>query len=86
VTRTAQIAQTIATLAGTATGFADAIVRYLVLIKADADPADIRAMLERAFEAFAHLQDTMESLKRLAPNAAKAGEERAAAMREGLKI
>jgi hypothetical protein len=86
VTRTVQIAQTIANLAGTATGFADAIVRYLVLIKADADPADIRAMLERAFEAFSHLQDTMESLMRLAPNAAKAGEERAATVREGLKI
>jgi len=86
MSRVEQIAQTIATLAGTATGFADAIVRYLVLIKADADPADIRAMLERAFEAFSHLQDTMESLKRLAPNAAAAGDDRAAAMREGLKI
>jgi len=86
MTRTAQIAQTIATLAHTAMGFADAIVRYLALVKADADPADIRAMLERAFEAFVHLQDDMQALQRLAPNAAQAGEERATAVREGLKL
>lgn len=86
MTRTAQIAQTIATLAHTAMGCADAVVRYLVLVKSDADPADIRAMLERAFEAFAHLTDTMDALQRLAPNAAKGGLERAAAVREGLKL
>jgi hypothetical protein len=86
VTRTAQVAQTIANLAGTATGFADGAVRYAAVIKADSPPDEIRDLLTRFFEAEAQLHDLAEAMRRLAPNAAKAGEERAATMREGLKL
>ncbi len=86
MTKAAQIAQTIANLAGTATGFADGAVRYVAVIKADSPPDDIRELLTRFFEAENQLRDIADALRRLAPNAAKAGDDRAAAMREGLKI
>jgi hypothetical protein len=76
----------IASLAQSAVGFGDAAVRYLLPIKADTDPDEIRALLTRAYEAHDQFCDVMASLERLAPNAAKAGRERAATIREGLKI
>lgn len=79
-------AATIANLSATATGFADAVVRYLVLIRPDTDPAEIRELLARALEAEVHLRDTIDAIRRLAPNAAREGQDRADAVREGLKL
>ena len=85
MTRTAQIAQTIANLAGTATGFADGAARYAAVIKSD-EPDQIPDLLTRFFEAESQLRDVADALRRLAPKSAKAGDERAERVREGLKI
>ena len=85
MTRTAQIAQTIASLAATATGFADGAARYAAVIKSD-EPDQMPDLLARFFEAQSQLQDVADALRRLAPKSAKAGDERAAMMREGLKL
>lgn len=85
MSRTAQIAQTIANLAGTATGFADGAARYAAVIKSD-EPDQIPDLLTRFFEAESQLRDVADALRRLAPKSAKAGDERAERVREGLKI
>jgi hypothetical protein len=43
-------------------------------------------LLARFFEAESQLRDVADALRRLAPKSAKAGDERAAMMREGLKL
>jgi hypothetical protein len=85
MTKTDQIAQTIASLAGTATGYADGAARYAAVIKAD-EPDQMPDLLARFFEAQSQLQDVADALRRLAPKSARAGDERAARVREGLTI
>ncbi len=78
-------AQTIANLSATAVGHADALSRYLLVIKPD-DPEAMRELLIRAFEALLHLLETMDAIKRLAPVSAEEGLQRALRTKEGLTI